>query len=178
MKALMKVNTIFERIIGVMALLAAILLTSVMLIVTLEVTWRFVTGHATFWVTEVCEYALLFITFLGTAWLLEQEGHVKLDVVLIRLKLRTQALLNTITSFIGAIIFLVVTWYSVESTLQHFQLGYFIDTTLQPPKWIMLAIIALGSLMLFFQFLRRTNGYLRGWRALAKEQGLQRNPQV
>ncbi|MFC2047546.1 TRAP transporter small permease, partial [Chloroflexota bacterium] len=126
------------------------------------------------WVIEVGEYGLLYMSFLGAAWVLRREGHVKMDLVLNRLKLRSQVLLNVITSILGAIVFLIVTWYSAHFTWDLFQLGYIVDAYLDPPKWPIMAIIPVGSFLFSIQFLRRSYGYLRNWRASSNKE--QRSP--
>ncbi len=165
MKVLTKGSAIFDGILKLLALFAAAIIVFVWLSVSAEVIMRYVLDRPLIWVVEVTEYALLYITFLGTAWLLKREGHVRIDLVLNRLNPRTAALLNTIVSIIGAIICLIFAWYSAESTWNVFQGGFLVTSLLQPPEFIILAIIPIGSFMLFIQFMRRASGYLGYWRA-------------
>lgn len=164
MKLLTKITVIFDGAIDFLALLAAVLLVFIMLGTVTEVTVRYLLGGAIKWMMETVEYSLLFITFLATTWLLKTEGHVIMDVVLDRLKPRTQALTNMITSILGAIVCLVIAWYGVEVTWSNFQRGIVLGTVLEPPIFIILSIIPVGSFLLFIQFLRRTYRYLRMWR--------------
>ncbi len=161
MKLLMKVTAIFDRTIGLLALLAAIIYISIMLLVLTQIGLRYFMGLGISWVLEITEYGLLFMTFLGAAWLLKREGHVKMDIVLTRLKPRTQSLVNIITSILGAITMLPVVWYGVKVTWHSFQMGYQIESLLLPPEWPILAIIPVGSFLLFMQFLRRAWEYLK-----------------
>lgn len=85
-----------------------------------------------------------------------------MDIMLNLLKPGTQAVLNIITSIIGAIICFVLIWYGVKVTWDSFQGGHYFLTELEPPQFLILFVIPLGSFMLFIQFLRRANGYLRG----------------
>ena len=110
---------------------------------------------------EIWEYGLLYIPFLGAAWLLRIEGHVKMEMVIDRLNPKRQSVLNTITSIIGVIIFLVMTWYGAKSTWFLFQSGHYMPTDLKPPTFLIILIIPAGSLLLFIQSLRRTHGFLR-----------------
>jgi TRAP-type C4-dicarboxylate transport system permease small subunit len=161
MKLIAKVTNIFDRTIDLLAILAIVLLIFTMLSVSGQVIMRYSLERSAFWIIEVNEYALLYITFLGTAWVLKREGHVKMDVVLNRLTPGTQSLLYITTSILGAIICLLLTWYGAKVTWEHFQIGYYIPTLLKPPKFLILAIIPVGSFLLFIQFLRRTYGFLR-----------------
>ena len=103
----------------------------------------------------------MFLTLLGATWLLKLEGHVKMDLLVNQLNPRTQALLNIITSILGAIICLVIAWYGTEVTWSQFQKGITYPTVLEPPVFIILSVIPIGYFLLFIQFLRRTYSFLR-----------------
>lgn len=165
MKLLTKASTFFDSIMGLLAFLAAVLLVFTMLSVSYDVVMRYFLNRPTLWVQEIAEYSLLYITFLGVAWLLKKEGHVKMDLVISRLNPETQALLNVITSVICAVICALLVWYGVQVTWDSFQVGYRSGTELDIFRWPMDAIIPVGSFLLFIQFLRRTFRYLGSWRA-------------
>ena len=112
------------------------------------------------------EYSLLYMTFLGTAWVLKREGHVRMDLVLNRLNPTSQALANVLSSIAGAIICLVITAYGVKVCWDLYQSGQYFAAFLKPPKFIILAIVPVGCFLLFIQFLRRTYGYSKDLRAL------------
>jgi len=172
MKLVKKLTNFFDRTIGAMAILAGILLIFTMLSVSVAIASRYFLNRPMGWVIEISEYCLLYITFLVAAWVLKGEGHVKMDIILNRFNPRTQSLINVITSAISAIVCIILTWYGVKVTLELFQTGYFTPTILELPKFIIIAIIFVGSFLLLIQFLRRTHGYLASWGAWRdKEQG-------
>jgi len=163
MKLLAKVTKIYARIIDITTLLAGILVIFLMLSVGLEVTLRHFFGRPTSWVVEIAGYILLYIPFLVAAWVLKREGHVRMDLVLNQLSPKSRSLVDAITSVIGAIICFVLTWFGVKAAL--YFIGYQTPTILMMPKSIIIAIIPVGALLLFIQFLRRTYSYLGSWRA-------------
>ena len=167
MKLFSMVTRIYERTIDIAAFLAGVLLIFLMLSVTLEVTLRYFWGRPTSWVVEIAGYILLFITFLVAAWVLKREGHVKMDLVLSLFSMKTQSLVNAITSLISALICLVLTWVGAKAAL--YFIGYQTPTVLMLPKSMIISIIFIGSFLLFIQFLRRAYGYLGSWRTLEKE---------
>jgi len=160
MNLLTKVTNIFDRTIQVATLLAGILLIFLMLSVSADVVLRYFLGRPIGWVKEVAEYILLYIPFLVAAWVLRREGHVKMDLVLSRFSPKTQSMVNAITSLISAIICFLLTWFGVKATWYFFQVGYVTPTVLRVPKFIIIAIIFVGSFLLFIQFLRRAYSYL------------------
>ncbi len=166
MKLLPKGASILDATINLLAFLAGVIFVYLMLSVFVEaVILRYFLGITTDWIREVATYTLLFITFLGTTWVLRREGHVKMDLLLERLKPKPQAMINIITSVVAAIACLVVTWYGVKVTWRDIQTGYYVATVLEPYSWYLVLIIPIGSFLLFIQFLRRISGFLRSWRA-------------
>jgi TRAP-type C4-dicarboxylate transport system permease small subunit len=173
MKLLAKATAIFDGTINLLADLASVLIILMMLGISTDVAMRYFFVRPISWMVEIAEHSLLFVTFLGAAWVLKGEGHVKMDIVLNRLKPGTQALLNMITSILGAIICLFLVWYGAQVTWEYFQIGYVIFAVLSIPSAYIIIIIPVGSFLLFIQFLRRSYGYLKSWRAsLDKEPGL------
>jgi C4-dicarboxylate transporter DctQ subunit len=160
---------IFDRAIGVLAFIAGILLIFAMLLVVYEALMRYFFGESVAWAIEICEDVLLFIAFLGAAWLLKREGHVAVDIVHACMKPKAQVALDIITSALGVIVCLVLTWYSAGTTLDHFERGAKVVKSLTLPKAMLLAIIPIGFFALSIQFLRRTHGYVRTWKAPGKK---------
>ena len=154
---------IFDRTLNVMTFLAGMLLVFIMLSVFMEVILRSFFNRPQIWVTEVTECLLLYITFLGAAWLLREEGHVKVDVILNRLKPKAVALLGIISSLIGLFVSVALTIYGLGVTWNYFQRGIYTPTALEIPVFAILAIIPIGSLMLFIQFIRRTGKFVAGF---------------
>ncbi len=176
MKLLRKGSAIIDATLTSLVVLAAVILIFVMLSVNAEVIMRYFLNRPLLWVIEISEYSLLYITFLGTAWLLKKDGHVRMDLVLERLKPITQAVINITTSAILAIFCLILAWYGGEVTWEQFQVGTVKGgTILDFPLAAVLVVIPVGSFLLSIQFLRRSYGYLERWRA-DKEQGLPIKP--
>lgn len=171
MRLLKKVTTIFDRTNDLLFYFVCVLLYFVMFGVLSTIVLRLF-GTSLVWMFESLQFALLWIAFLGAAWLLKREGHVKMELLLSQLNPRNRGLLNSITSVIAAISCLVVAWYSAMMTWEYYQIGFTTFTEWRPPMAPIMVIIPIGCFFLFIQFLRRTYGYLGEWRALAdKEKG-------
>lgn len=144
MKLGRKFSAIFDGTIGAGAILAAVILAFVVIAVSFEIAMRYFLNRPQVWVVEIVEYCLLFVTFLGAAWVLKREGHVKMDIVLDWLKPGNRAVVNAITSIIGAFIFLAIAWYGVLTTWDNFVRGFWIASELEPPRAPIIAIIPIG----------------------------------
>jgi TRAP-type C4-dicarboxylate transport system permease small subunit len=101
---------------------------------------------------------------------LKRERHVSMDLITNRLGPRKKAMLGIITSVVGAIVCLIITFYSTLVTLDHFQRRINDMQVLEVPMGPMFAVITLGTFMLIIQFLRRGYGYLEQWRVSRREQ--------
>ena len=156
-------KAIFDKLLKAGAFIGASLLIFIMLSICVELLFRRM-GRPLMWVMEVTEYSLLYITFLGAAWVLESEGHVKMDIIINALNPKIQALLGIITSIVGSAMSLYLVVYGIKVTWDYFERGVVECTPLLTPTYIILLIIPLGSIPLFIQFLRRTYGYLVLWK--------------
>ncbi len=159
-----KVGAIFDRILGVLMFLACAILIFAMLLVCTDVIMRYALNRPILWGMEVCEYILVGIVSLGMAWLLKEEGHVKVDFLLNRLKPRPQALINAVTSALAAVIVLIITWYGLRNTFHLMQTGFAIETgVLRIPKAYLLIPLGIGCFLFFIQFVRRSYRYWKSW---------------
>lgn len=166
-----KLDTVFDRTILVLAILAATLVGFMMISVTANVIMRYFFSRPLLWVHEIAEIALLYMTFLATVWVLKNEGHVGMDLLIDRLSPRYQLFLNIITSFISAIVCLVITYYGIPVAWIYYVKGIYQLSLLELPTALFLAVVPVGCFLLFIQFLRRTGGFVQRFRALGREQG-------
>jgi len=161
MRSQQKASILFDRIVNAMAVLAGILMMLTLFLVCGDVSTKLVIGRSLPWVAEIVEYCLLWLTFLGTSWVLKQNAHIRMDMVVDRLNLRYQSLLNVVTSFLGAMVCLIIAWYSARVTWQHFQTGYKLLTFMTVPAALINFIIPIGFLLLTIQFVRRGHGFFK-----------------
>lgn len=162
-KLITRMGTAFDRILGILTFLASIVLVSVTLLVVFDVITRYFLSLPQTWVSYTAAYSMVFITFMSTAWVLKREGHVKMDLVLSRLRPRPRALLNIVLFLLSAVVWLVVTWYSAWLAWGFFQSGEVIAGVYDVPKAPVVAPIPVGSLLLSIECLRRA---YRFWRSL------------
>lgn len=161
LKALRNLSRGFNGILALGIGLACVLFAFVLLSVNAEIFMRYFLRKPLIWVVAVSEIILLYATFLGAAWVLKREGHVRMEAVLQRVKPRTQALVNAITSVVGAIAMSPIVWYGVQVTWSHYKRGLFRPTSLEIPDAVMLFIIPLGAFLFLVQSLISAYGYLR-----------------
>ncbi len=164
-----KVAKVFDSLLSISMFLSSLLLVFTTLAVCTDVILRYFFNRPLVWVDEISEYILLYLTFLGTAWVFKREGHVVVDILLIKLSERRRALLNAISSLLCVPISLWLVWYGAQVTWDHYQRGIYNPTLLEFPKALVIAVIPVGSFLLLVEILRRFWGCLNTWRTLKRE---------
>jgi TRAP-type C4-dicarboxylate transport system permease small subunit len=157
----------FDRILSLFMALACIILCLVMLSIGLEVVLRYFFDRPQVWVIELSEYALLYITFLGAAWVLKADGHVKVDIFTALLDARARAICSLAGFIVCVMVALVLVVYGTRVTWDHFSEGIYNPTILEVPKSAILLVIPLGGVTLLIESLR---GTVRSLRAINEDQ--------
>ena len=155
-KVIKYLEAIFDTIMNISAFFCGILVTLIMLSVSVDVIMRYFFNSPLFWVGELAEYAMLYITFTGTAWLLKKEGHVTIDILTVVIDSKTRNILGVITNIIGVFISVFLTYYGAVVTWDHFLRSVYNPSLLQFPKAPLIAVIPFGSFLLLIQFMRKT----------------------
>ena len=100
------------------------------------------------------EYALLWIVFLGTTWLLREKGHITTDIIYTHLNEKTKHYLDLIMFVIGGLtcaLFVYLGGIHLCDCLIH---GVTDVRAVTVPKSAVFAIIPIGSSLLTIQFFR------------------------
>ena len=146
-----------------MAVLAGILLFAITLIVTYAVVLRDLNIRPPIWVLQYTEYGLLWITFLGAAWLQRLNGHIRIDTIIINLPKKIRSKLEIINNILGCLVTLIVFYFALLHTIDLFQRGILEVKATNVSKYLIFSIIPFGSLVLFLQFVRDT------WKKIRQE---------
>jgi TRAP-type C4-dicarboxylate transport system permease small subunit len=169
MKLKTKFSTFLDRVIEGFGMLGVLVLLFLLVLTNKEIVGRYFLNRPTAWSLEIIEYGLLYLTFLGAAWLLKNEEHIVMDIVYDQLRPGVQVWVNIITSAMAAIGCFIVTWYGVKACWGFYQTGQYFAAYLEPPKWIIVGIVPLGTLLLCVQFIRRTYGYFKRRKGFLEE---------
>lgn len=150
--------------IDAMAVLAGSAILFVMFSICYEVVVRFFHFRPPVWVTEITEYLLLYMTFLGAPWVLKQNGHVRVDIVVARFRKKIQKAFDFGISLAGMLICAVLVWYGAKTSWELYERGIPVIKTLAVPKVLLVGIIPLGSFFLVLEFLRRAFHFRKEFR--------------
>lgn len=169
MKSLTRLGKILDQINIAMVVISTVLILGLTFIVGADITLRYVFLRPLGWVKEVSEYILVALGFLVAAWILKDDGHVKMDLLLSKVSPKAQTVMNIITSIMSTLVVLIVTWFTLRVMADFYRTRLVTPSVLEPPKWVLLIPIFVGSLLLAIQFIRRTFSFIDRWKMLSKE---------
>ena len=145
---------IFDKLSNVMAALAGAILVFITAAVCYTIFMRFLFNQTTIWIIPMTEYALLWIVFLGTTWLLREGGHITTDVIYVHLNEKTKHTLDCIMSVIGGLACAMMVYLGIVHMWDCIIHGVTDVRAVTVPKSAIFIIIPIGSILLTIQFFR------------------------
>jgi TRAP-type C4-dicarboxylate transport system permease small subunit len=142
-----------------MAVIAGCILLFMMLLVCYDVLMRYLFRNPTGWAMEVCEYLLVYLTFLGSPWLLREKGHVNVDILLFFFPGMGRKF-NLFTSLVATLGIFVLFFFCTAATWDYYQRGITMIKMLMIPKWVVFWIIPFGSFFLGLESARQFFSHL------------------
>jgi len=144
----------FDRLIDFMALLAGVILVMIAAAVCYTIGMRFLFTKTAIWIIPTTEYALLWIVFLATTWLLREKGHITTDLIYTQLNEKTKATLDCIMFSIGGLTCAALFFFGLLHVRECIAGGVTDVRAITVPKTAVFIIIPIGSLFLTLQFFR------------------------
>lgn len=139
-----KWNRWFDGLINAMAYICGGILLFMMLLVCYDVVMRYLFRNPTGWSMEVCEYLLVYLTFLGSPWLLREKGHVNVDILFFFSPPSVTRRCKIFTGLVMAIATLVLCIFCAGATWDVFHREIIMIKILMIPKWTLLWVIPFG----------------------------------
>ena len=156
-----KMGRLLDRVMEGFAWFAGLLMMFALIAVCVDVVMRYFFNNPTGWVLQFSEYILLYIPFLAAAYVLKEESHIKIDIVLNRFNQKVQALINMTTSILGFGVLLVLTYYGTIITFDYYQRKVPTIEYLKIPEYLVIIVIPTGCFLFSIQFIRRAHMYYR-----------------
>lgn len=154
-KLLHRLSRVLDYIENVLAYIGGILLAISTITVVMEVISRYLFNYSFLWVNEISEYILLYIPFLGAAWLLRSNGHITVDILEEIMSSRLRYFSDILIAMVGILICIIIVWYGTLTTFDVLYRDVRSLTTLQIPQVYVMAIIPLGTFILMLEFIRK-----------------------
>lgn len=143
---------------GKVAMVALCLMVAV---VTFEVIARYIFNSPTFWSVEVSEYLLVTLAFLSLAYVLTQNGHIRLELVYTRFTGKTRKIMECISHFFGVILCAIFVWQGLALAIWSFTKHEIENSVLGTPVFVGEAVMVLGFCIFGLQFIASTLRLIR-----------------
>jgi len=164
MRLLSKAGWVFDRFIDAMLALAAFIVFAQTIWVSQDVIIRKVLDWTWAPSFEIMIYSIVWMTFLGTAAIYRDRGHVVMEAAIARFPARAQGILGLVTSGAIAAMLAFLLFFTARLTIQDYLNHFTLASVLNPPKWPIEIVIPLSFLLLFVQSCRHAVTYYRAYR--------------
>ena len=138
------------------ATLSGAILLFVTIAIFIDVFLRYFFNRPSIWITEVSTYLFLYIIFLGTAYTLQKDMHIKVTFIVGFLGPRLTKIIDLMTAIFAMIFCLVLLWQTTVMTWTAFEEDWTSPTMLNAPYAYIYIIMVIGSLLLFLTFFCQT----------------------
>jgi C4-dicarboxylate transporter, DctQ subunit len=142
----------------------AALLGAIAAVVLFEVCARYFFNRPTIWAVDFTEYALVYLAFFGSAWVLRDHAHVRVDLLIEHLPVGAALALTAVTYVISAAVMWVFAWVGGHLVWEAYVKNQAMLKAWPVPRWIILLPIPMASAMMTIEFLRQAWQTLSDWR--------------
>lgn len=150
----------------VSAVSGQVLLLGMTLLITVDVLGRATLGKSTLVSTEISGYALVAIVFLGLAYTLRMERHVRIELLTRRLSPRKQQQLEIAVLILSMVFIAWLAWATWGPVALNYIQKHTSITYLHTPMWIPYLFVPIGTGMLAIALLIEVIGKLRNLKKL------------
>ena len=161
----------FDKLLDVMAVIAGVILVFICAAVCYTIGMRYLFNMTTIWIMQTTEYALCWIVFLSTTWLLREKGHITTDIIYSHLTEKTRRWLDVIMFVMSGVACGIMVYYGFLHTYESITRNITDVRAVTIPKWTVFCIVPIGSLLLTIQFLRMAWGRITGNEIVANQEG-------
>jgi TRAP-type C4-dicarboxylate transport system permease small subunit len=142
-------------VVDALAVVAGALLCALVVLVCLDVATRTFRLFAMPWAPDFSEYALYGITFLGAPWVLREEGHIAIELLVERLTPGAQRAARRFASLLGAVVCAALLYYACRQLWRSYAAQNLVYETFVFPEWWQYVLPPPIFLLLLALFVRR-----------------------
>ncbi len=161
------IDKILDRIAEALLVVAAIVGFSLSFLVVADVIGRVAFNRPVKGTTEVVSFAIVMICYLQAAYAIRSGGMINVDAFTIHLPDRIQALLAGIGCVLGALLFALIFWGSLDGAAHAWPSGEFegegaLRVPVWPARFVILIGCALACISYILLSLKQFSAFSRG----------------
>jgi TRAP-type mannitol/chloroaromatic compound transport system permease small subunit len=139
-----KINCWIGKVVSIFVLL-------IMSITLLEVVLRYGFNRPTIWVHETSQQIFAIAFLLGSAYTLQEGGHVRVDILYRRLSTRGRAILEIVTSILYFLFNGVLLWKGGEMAYESVMMLEKTQTPWEPYVFYVILAIPIAAILMLLQ---------------------------
>ena len=144
----------YERLTDLLAVVAGLIMSSIFIAVILDVTARDVGLQPSRYTVPLSEFGLLYITMLGSPWLLRTKGTIIVESLRLVMPPRARRVLELAVYAVCAAVCVVLTWYAASQTVFTWVTNQAEQRAITVPLYYAYAPMFLGFGLMGVEFLR------------------------
>lgn len=137
-----------SKIVGICSIVFVFVM---MIVMMYEVAMRYLFNAPTIWAMELSEFMMVLFVPLGGAYVLQEGGHINVDIIYGRLSPRGQAIMNICTFGVFFIFLYYFFTLSLNQTIDSTLNRYASGTIWNPPIWPINILVTFGVGLLLLQ---------------------------
>lgn len=149
---MLKFRTFVEKSNRALGILSGMGILLMGMIIAYEVVCRYVFNSPTMWTQEVSIYLFMWTMLAASSYTLQTGKHVRVDLLIERMPVKTRKLFDVLTSVIGMIYCAIVTVQAFQMLMSSITYGKLSATPLRVPLWIPQSALLIGFILLTCHF--------------------------
>lgn len=156
MKILKAIDKAYRFLLKVITAALAVVMFALVCTTTWQVLSRYLSGSPQMWPTDIATYGLVFLTFMGMGLLLRDDGHIRIDIVYLKLPETAKRILDTVMDLVGVITLITVTYFAFKLDMSYFRKNTFlVGSVFNMPKYLIFSFVPVGLAITAIEFMRR-----------------------
>ncbi|MGH8689093.1 MAG: TRAP transporter small permease [Burkholderiales bacterium] len=107
------------------------------------------------WTFDLSQHLLCAITFLGAPWVLRENGHIAIELVLERLAPGVRAAVQRAVDVLGTVVCALLLYYACRVLWRAYVSGNLVYESFVFPEWVLYTLAPPVFLLLLLLYLRR-----------------------
>ncbi len=145
---------LYDRLIIGLATIAGLMIGAVCLLIIYDVITRNLGMQPPASTVALTEYAMLYFTMAAAPYLVRTKGHIVVEIVYQRISPAARHALDRIILILCMLVALIVSILAWVLLIEALQRGEIEIRSLDAPRWIIFAPLAVGFLLMATEFLR------------------------
>ena len=147
---------VIDKVTMVLAYTSGALVVVMMVSIVYDVVMRHIFNRPTIWADEVSCFLLVGVSFLGAAYALKMDAHVRIETFVDLLPLRAKNFVEAVTDVVSVAFLFIFAWQGCRLVFESFVHTRIAPTLLRTPLYLPQTFLAVGLSWFWVQMLAHT----------------------